>query len=196
MCWALGQIDREELPAALDATPAGRAVYAPLGFADGFGLTRWVASQPGFGRRHLPVAVRPLGGAADLDRVAVLDAEAFGTDRRQLVHYLAEAAPGRALIAEAGGAVRGFVLARPGRMSLHLGPLVADRTTTAEALVQMAASSAGPVSIDVPDRHEGFTRLLDRAGFAPRRSFVRMVRGLAAPAPETLPFAVAGPEFG
>lgn len=197
--FALERCEERGLIAGLDATPAGREVYAPLGFADAFALQRLVAERPSAPRRGgRDVAIRPLRTAADLDWVAQMDAATFGAERRTLLMYLRESEPKRALLAESRGRLAGFVLARPGRHGLHLGPLAADDDSVALALLKQAvAGSAGPVSIDVPAASEGFLAALAEAGFEPVRPFMRMFR--QAPEPIGDPgrcYAVAGPEFG
>lgn len=196
---ALQRCDASGLIAGLDATPAGREVYGPQGFTDALCLQRLVAERPslrqGDGRDP---AIRPLRTATDLERIARLDAGAFGAKRQALLAHLRAVAPARAHLAHAHGRLLGFVLARPGRTSLHIGPLVAEEDAVARALLERAvAGSEGPVSIDVPKDRGGFLAFLSRAGFAPARTFTRMFKG--APAAIGDParcHAIAGPEFG
>lgn len=185
--------------AGLDATPAGEAVYEPLGFRGVFGLQRFVAQRV---RRIAPrrreLAVRPLVTSVDLDAVATLDAQVFGAERRQLLGYLRKVQPERALIAEGRGRLLGFVFARPGRQALHIGPLCADGPNTAKALLTQALGGYDqPVSIDVPDDQTEFTDFLGELDFQPVRRFTRMVLddGLE-PGDTERCFAIAGPEFG
>lgn len=196
---ALERCDASGLIAGLDATPAGREVYRPQGFTDALSLQRLVAERPtlcqGDGRDP---AIRPLRTAADLERIARLDAGAFGAKRQALLAYLSAASLARAHLAHARGRLLGFVLARPGRTSLHIGPLVAEEDAVARALLERAvAGSEGPVSIDVPEDRRGFLAFLAAAGFTPARTFTRMFR--CAPAAIGDPascHAIAGPEFG
>jgi hypothetical protein len=197
--WALERCRARGLLAGLDATPDGVEVYRPLGFREACGLHRLRAERPGAQRLPRPdVAIRPLQAARDLDAITRLDARAFGADRRRLLAYLSRSEPRRALLAQAQGALAGFVLARPGRVALHIGPLVAHSPAVAALLLAQALVGwAGPVSIDVPDRQSDFLLLLHGAGFEPLRPFTRMVQG----APEQLGdmadcFAITGPEFG
>ena len=44
--WAIDACSERGLVAGLDATPAGREVYLPLGFCDLWPLKRWRAEQP------------------------------------------------------------------------------------------------------------------------------------------------------
>jgi GNAT superfamily N-acetyltransferase len=193
--WAIARCAKRGLIAGLDATPAGREVYAPLGFADGFGLERLTARQPDLPEPAGPV-LRPMR-AEDLPAATALDAKAFGAERRALLEYLLARQPGCAWVAETDGALAGFVLGRTGRATRHLGPLIARDAEIATALVARALADGSAVSIDVPDGQGAFRARLLAAGFAPVRPFTRMLRhDLAAlPAPTTT-FAIAGPELG
>jgi GNAT superfamily N-acetyltransferase len=197
--WAIERCAARDLIAGLDATPAGRGVYAPLGFTDLWGLQRLRAERPGNlpEPRH-PLVVRPMR-KDDLAAVSAMDAEAFGAARGALLAYLRACQPGCAWTAhEPGGALAGFVLGRPGRATLHIGPLIARDPNVATALAARAlAEGTAPVSIDVPDGQGVFRQRLIEADFAPLRPFTRMLRrSEAPPAAPGLTFAIAGPELG
>lgn len=186
--------------AGLDSTEAGRRVYQPLGFTDIYGLHRLVASGP------LPPATETPPGeirivpmeAGDIDRVLAYDEPAFGAGRGPVLAYLREHRPERALIAEHGGRLGGFVLARDGRNAHHMGPLVADNEGIAIALASRALDGlAGPVCADVADHHRGLLDWLEGRGFARQRPFTRMVLGGSEPLDDPARvFVIAGPELG
>ena len=183
--------------AGLDATPDGRRVYRPHGFQDLFGLQRLQCARP----RHRAVEVEGVSlrdlGTIDARRVIDLDAEVFGVPRAAVVGYLQNAAPQRAVVAKSAGRLVGFVLARPGRRALHLGPITANRAEIAQALVSRAlAGVKGPIVIDVPDGQDRFQAWLTSVGFLPVRPFTRMLRGRAELGDPKRTFAVAGPELG
>lgn len=197
--WAIERCGERGLIAGLDATPEGVEVYRPLGFQEVCGLQRLRAARPQVTRpARGVVAIRPLQAARDLDAIARLDGAVFGVERRRLLDHLRRSQPQRALLAEAEGKLAGLVLARTGRIALHIGPLVARNATVARLLLAQALVGAdGPVSIDVPDRQSGFVDMLQGAGFEPVRPFTRMVQG----PPEALGdmttcYAIVGPEFG
>ncbi len=197
--WALERCQQRQLIAGLDATPAGVEIYRPLGFQDVCALQRLVAERPQPPRSlRREAAIRPVQAARDLDAIARLDTRVFGAERRQLLAYLTRSQPRRALLAEAQGELAGFVLTRTGRVSLHVGPLVARSANVASLLLAQALVSAvGPVSIDVPTAQTGFIEALEEANFQPVRSFTRMLKE----APEQVGdlaacFAICGPEFG
>jgi hypothetical protein len=197
--WAIERCDTKGLIAGLDATPAGREVYAPLGFTDVWGLQRLRAGPPVLAEPSTQQTVfRPMQ-PDDLPQVATLDAEAFGARRDALLTHLYRRQPGCAWVAHApGGRLAGFLLGREGRAILHLGPLIADEPGVAATLVARGlAQSAAPASIDVPDGQGVFRERLIEAGFAPVRPFTRMLRcNRAAPGRADLCFAIAGPELG
>jgi len=183
--------------AVLDATPAGRNIYLPLGFRDQWGLTRLEADRPAPPAPPRPVAVRPME-PGDLAAVTAFDRAMFGADRLAMIAHLAERCPDCRFVAEEAGRVTGFVLARDGRLALQLGPVAADDESTAIALAARALTGAeGRVFLDAADRHSGFNAWLARAGFTGQRPFTRMATGdTAGWGDPTRLFAAAGPELG
>ncbi len=177
----------------LDATPAGAEVYRPLGFRDQFPLTRWQRGErrcaaEGGGLTR-PLAPADIAGIERRDRIA------FGGARRAILE---------ALLARGGAAARaardgsGYLMGRDGRRARQIGPILADGAAAATALLADAlAEIAGPVFVDVPDRHEAVAGFLRARGFVAQRPFMRMYRGaedgFGDPARM---FAVAGPELG
>lgn len=197
--WAIERCDAKGLIAGLDATPAGREVYAPLGFTDVWGLQRLRAERPVLAEPSTQQTVfRPMQ-PDDLPQVAALDAEAFGAPRDALLTHLHRRQPGCAWIAHTPeGRFAGFLLGREGRATLHLGPLIADEPGVAATLVARGlAQRDAPASIDVPDGQGVFRERLIEAGFAPVRPFTRMLRcNRATPGRADRCFAIAGPELG
>ena len=176
----------------LDATPQGERIYRPLGFEPGAPLGRWRGTSPGNGG-----AVPGIARATPRDRdwIVARDATAFGAARPGLVAGLTERAPDAALVMPEKN---GFVLARPGRAAVSIGPLVADDEGAAAALLEGAlARVTGPVIIDVPDGRTIIEDLLAKLGFAKERPYLRMALGRSEPFgdPERV-FAIAGPELG
>lgn len=178
----------------LDATPAGRTVYGPLGFQDIYGLTRFRAERttqveipPGLRRRLMT--------SSDLPGLAALDQAVFGADRLGLLSDLVARAPGLAWVAQAGD---GYCLGRNGRGAWQIGPVVAGTAETAIGLLRAALGSLdGPVMIDVPDHHAEVTTWLKASGFSAERPYTRMLldQDRAFDDPARI-FAIAGPELG
>ncbi|HLZ05735.1 MAG TPA: GNAT family N-acetyltransferase [Bradyrhizobium sp.] len=169
----------------LDATPDGAQVYGPLGFAPTIQLRRLrLANAPGSGGAPLP--------AATLTEFLTCDIGAMGFDRRGLLQELSGRAGSR-LISN-GDAV---ALVRDGRSARHIGPLFAESSAHALAMVRnVAAAESGPLLIDAIAAQTVFLDGLKADGWTIERPFQRMRFGRATVAGTELPFAVAGPEFG
>ena len=179
----------------LDATPAGREVYKPLGFRDGWPIQRW--------RRRSDTEL-PVRGAVEQmsndhwPQVLALDAAAFGCDRSAVLERLRARSPGFACVVEKNGRVRGFLLGREGRIATQLGPIVAeDEACAASLAVHALARLRSPVIVDALERHDAFARWLAAHGFERERPYTRMVLGrdelFGDPARLV---AIAGPELG
>jgi GNAT superfamily N-acetyltransferase len=186
----------------LDATPAGKSVYVPLGFQPVYELSRWQASEPGW---SAPVAV-PAGisvipaTTADLDEILAYDRPRFGGDRRKIIQHLMQRCPDQALLArrDVDHDLVGFALARNGRESLQVGPVVAeDEQIALDLLDRVLGALDCPIYIDVPDDQEMVSAWLKSRGFTIQRPFTRMLLGRTEPfdQPGQI-FAIAGPELG
>lgn len=178
----------------LDATPQGERIYGPLGFLPQFPLWRWRGEGKAGQGPHDASLARP-ARPDDLGTIVAADAKAFGAPRRRLLSGLMLRAPAHALVLKDG---TGFVLARPGRLALQIGPLVAPDEATALRLLEAALGRAeGPVVLDVPAAWDGVAAHLSASGFAKERPYLRMALGRSQPFgdPGQL-FAIAGPELG
>jgi putative nucleotidyltransferase with HDIG domain len=71
--------------------------------------------------------------------VRELDRQAFGADRSFLLENLLSRAPRHAFLLQHDGRLAGFVLARPGRVALQIGPLVAADADAAASLADAYA---------------------------------------------------------
>jgi GNAT superfamily N-acetyltransferase len=186
----------------LDATPAGKSVYLPLGFLSVFELSRWQATEPGWAA---PAAVP--GGVTveaatmdDLGDILGYDGPHFGGDRRDVIAHLLQRCPDQALLArhDADKSLAGFVLARDGRENLQVGPVVADNEQIAiDLLDKIFGNLDRPIYLDIPDHQELVTAWLISRGFSIQRPFTRMLLGRSDPfdKPQHI-FAIAGPELG
>lgn len=187
----------------LDATPAGRAVYRPLGFRDGWPIQRWRSTHA----VSPAVSVAPAEAGAhgvrvleerDWPAVLALDAAAFGCDRAPLLSRLKRRSETFSCVLHRDGTLQGFLLGRAGRIATQLGPIVAADEETAAAMAAWAAARlAAPVIVDALARHEGFARWLAANGFAKERPYTRMGYGrdeLFGDPGRTM--AIAGPELG
>lgn len=184
----------------LDATPAGREVYKPLGFRDGWRIQRWrrtgAASETDMAAAAAP-GVRALRDE-DWPALLALDATAFGCERAPLLEHLRARSTGFSCVKEQGGRLRGFLLGREGRIATQLGPIVADDAATVAALAAWAtARLPSPIIVDTLDHHASFAQWLGAHGFARERPYTRMALGRddLFGDPARL-IAIAGPEFG
>jgi GNAT superfamily N-acetyltransferase len=172
----------------LDATPAGSAVYRPLGFRELFSMRRW----QGRGREGPPSDVRQARDA-DMPILIAQDARAFGAPRRFLLASFLARLGTRAFLGD-----RGFIIRRSGFRADQIGPLVAqDEASAADLLTAALDAAPGPVFIDLLDGRDSLARALSARGFEVQRPFTRMALGTSTPFGDpALLFAAAGPEFG
>jgi len=165
--------------AFLDATPAGAAVYARLGFVPLCAMQRW---QGQGGAAHAP------GATADLS----LDRLAFGADRRFLLEdFLSR--PGSLGFASQGS----FALLRQGARAMHVGPAVGEPAAALPLVMGALAAARGTVLVDVLEAAYSMIPALAAQGFRMQRRFTRMALGRTAlPGNPARLLAAAGPEFG
>ncbi len=195
----IAHLQAEGLVPMLDATPAGRTVYQPLGFTDGWTITRWRRTGGG-----APIAL-PAGSPAvraledrDWDGVLALDLQAFGADRAEVLRRLRARSTAFACVTEEQGRITGALLGRDGRKATQVGPVLASTPDAAAALLAHALGRiAGPVLLDAVDLHPGWQALLPGAGFSVERGYTRMALGAAAANGDAATlYAIAGPELG
>jgi hypothetical protein len=128
-----------------------------------------------------------------------LDASAFGASREVVLRNLAARQPKAAFVAERGGQIAGFVLAREGREAMQIGPLVArDEGTARELLAAALGAASAPVYVDIADHAAPLQAWALAQGFAVQRPFTRMAHGPLgrAPGEASLVYCPAGPELG
>jgi GNAT superfamily N-acetyltransferase len=178
----------------LYSAPGGRALYERLGFAPvGANHTRagrFVPAAPaGDLARSRPAGdrarSRPAGdrarsrpaGPGDLMAIRGLDGRANGTDRAHLVRRL----PGftsQLRVVERLGVVTGYAGAHAGIGHVSIGPVIAENVHDAKTLISdLAGAVAGPVRVDLDDRHPELLDWGARHGLAPGVSSVAMVLG-------------------
>ena len=182
----LAAATRRGLTTWLDATPAGAAVYGPLGFTPTLQLRRLRLEKPMDTK-----AARPLS-ASGLEPLIACDTGAMGFDRSSLLSEFGNR-PGSRIVSDADA----IALVRNGRTARQIGPLLADRADQALALVDaITRSESGPWLIDAVHSQDEFLNGLVQSGWNIERPFQRMRFGPVTASPAQLPFAVAGPEFG
>jgi GNAT superfamily N-acetyltransferase len=172
----------------LDATPAGAAVYGPLGFTPTLKLLRLrrEASAP-----LKQVASQPLS-PDDFNAFVIRDRHIMGFDRGTLLAELSGRAGSRLVSRDYAACI-----VRDGRKNRHIGPLFADSPEAALAMAdEIVRFETGPWLIDVVSSQQEFLDGLTGSGWTVERPFQRMRFGSADTKARELPFAVAGPEFG
>lgn len=185
----------------LDATPAGRGIYAQRGFVDGGQLVRMRAEPAAAIERKgsgLESCSCEQGTIQDLTPVLARDREVFGADRGAVLRWAFASAPDLARVVREGDRVRGYCFGRHGDHSDHVGPVVAGDAESALALVRACLSLPRRRPLILDARVEPiWLAALGRLGFREQRPFTRMYLGDARPpARSALETAVFGPEFG
>jgi GNAT superfamily N-acetyltransferase len=174
----------------LDATPAGAAVYRPVGFTEtGLSLARLRRTSDGGGMQPKQ---RPC--PASLQRLLDADRRAMGFDRGDLIRSFADRAGSS--IYQTGDAI---ALVRDGRKARQIGPVYAQEERAAIALFErILGDESGSLVIDLASAHAEAHEFLLSRGFVFERPFARMRFGGGAPQAtgSTELIAVAGPEFG
>jgi len=179
--------------AVLDATPAGAAMYAKIGFVAGFAFERWEGGGATIAATETESGIA--AGLSTSETLIALDRSACGVERALLLRSFLARPATRGWLAPRGD---GFALRRAGRRAVQVGPIVATDDAAAVELLALALDGIdGRVFIDVPVHRASIADALTRRGFVRQRPFVRMVLGdpHAAAARERV-FALAGPEFG
>jgi ribosomal protein S18 acetylase RimI-like enzyme len=136
----------------LDATVEGRPLYIKLGFV-AYGLS-WFGDVVVVELRRTVLRARGEGvrvaqwPAAELGRLAALDAAAFGGDRLGLIARLLRQAHTALYVAEdQTGEPTGYALARPleePSIGVHIGPWVARDVRAAAAALEAALDGSAP----------------------------------------------------
>jgi GNAT superfamily N-acetyltransferase len=182
----------------LDATPAGRTVYKPLGFAEAWAFARLESQERDIkAPRDSGINVQPITDSM-WPKLCTYDASAFGSDRSRLLARMRRRLPAANLFAHRDGRITGMLLGREGRTASHLGPLIAEDDETAIALLSRSLGQInGTVFVDVADAKSNVRSWLEVSGFSPQRPFTRMLLGRNESFDDVArTYAVIGPEFG
>lgn len=139
-------------PLTLHATPYGRPLYEELGFK-AVGRAEMLCGRFHPGGPEPEVSTRA-ATAEDLISILRLDEEVFGADRTHIVTRLPAFAD-QLRVAEAQDRIVGYAAAWPNMDTLVVGPLIAEDTETAKALLaSLAARTDRPLRTDIDVRHE------------------------------------------
>jgi GNAT superfamily N-acetyltransferase len=185
----------------LDATEAGREIYLSHGFHDVDDIDRWI--------RHAAVhTATPVTGERSIQSTEsstwksalAMDLAAIRLDRSRLLTALAGEPGVRWRTLGEGADVKALAMLRPGRVAMHLGPVIADCEESAGAvldllLTETAVARDRDLIIDVSTTC--LTRWLADHGFRQSRPLLRMQAGIRGPdilGPKV--FAACGFELG
>ncbi|MEO3813778.1 GNAT family N-acetyltransferase [Sphaerisporangium sp. B11E5] len=164
----------------LTATPYGRPVYERVGFTtvgEVVSYTGHLTAAPADGVLE---GLRP-ARAADLPGVVRLDTRTSGAPRERLMERLPRFAS-RTRVVERGGQVTGFGAVWRNVENHVLGPILADGTPAAIALIaELSRGLHGPVRLDLDSRHTDLAAWASRRGLSPAFSTALMVHGGALP---------------
>ncbi|MDB5566595.1 MAG: Acetyltransferase family protein [Tardiphaga sp.] len=178
---------RLKLTTWLDATPAGAAVYGPLGFTPS-----GESQRLRFDGTATPASAPQLLSIGNIEDLIARDRRAMDFDRSALLHELAGRSGSR-IVARDGA----MALIRDGRKARHIGPLFADHTASAATLIQaIVQSESGPFLLDVVGDQRRLVDSLTPSGWTVERPFRRMRFGRIRTTGTEPPFAGAGPEYG
>lgn len=151
-------------PLTLHATPNGRPLYEELGFkATGRAEMLRGHFTP---RGPEPEVPTRAATAEDLTAILRLDEEVFGSDRTPLITRLPAFAD-QLRVAEEDGRITGYAAAWPNMDTHVVGPLIAQDTRTAQALIaSLAARTDRPLRTDIDVRHEELLAWAKERGLA------------------------------
>ncbi|MFE4665885.1 GNAT family N-acetyltransferase [Streptomyces sp. NPDC056716] len=138
-------------PLTLHATPNGRPLYEELGFK-ATGRAEMLRGRFTPGGPTPQVATRA-ATAEDISALLRLDGTVFGSDRTHLITRLPAFAD-QLRVAEKNGRIIGYAAAWPNMDTQVVGPLIAQDTETAKALItSVAAHTDRPLRTDLDVRH-------------------------------------------
>jgi predicted N-acetyltransferase YhbS len=192
--------DRKISTIKLDATPQGKPLYKKMGFVSEYDIERWtlrrtitdIAVADGPSRYETPA--RSLQNS-----IVEIDRKAFGANRSFLLESLHRDAPEYTMEIRNNDELQGYTLGRRGLFADHLGPWMANSSSSARLLLEafIARSMRETLVVDSLKENNVAVTLLKSCGFTYSRLLTRMYRG-----PNTYPgrpnmlCAILGPEFG
>lgn len=161
----------------LHATPAGEPLYRQFGFRPAGFIQQWHAVA-------LPAVAAPSrvtsgAAASDIPDLVLLDSNAWGDARENLIRWLVAHAR-VATIRDSQGRVVAWAGCRRFGRGYVIGPVVASHSEQAQALcAHFLTTLAGEfVRLDCPEgHHESFTHWLGQNGFALVDRPLAMVKG-------------------
>lgn len=163
----------------LDATPAGKKVYLPLGFCEEYNLTRFEGTTPTATPRSSGEHEVRAFTAGHIQQVTVFDIRVFGVARPKVFSSLITRSPDLCFVTYDRTHVSGYLIAREGAATLQLGPWAARSAETAICLFSAFIDRVPGkrVFLDIPGQNLVAARYLYSLGFKAQRDFTRMYLG-------------------
>jgi hypothetical protein len=172
--WDAGMVRLGNRIVGLDGVAEQRANYQRMGFVPAYETVRYSGRPAGLpdGGEMRPVTAGEMAGIFAYDR------QCFPALREAFLgEWLRQ--PRIALLSAGSGGVAGYGVARRCREGFKIGPLFADRTDLALAMVAAfsGATAGEPLHIDVPVGQVQFTAMLQAAGMVAGFTTTRMYKG-------------------
>ena len=180
----------------LYATTAGSYVYSKLGFVPYARMNKYFRS-----RQTVPVSprIQPLL-ESDLDSAVLLDADAFGVERKNILTYFYSRNPGLCFkLTRPDGTLSGFTLGREGTSHRHASDLIADNEADAFDLFEAVAQADRPADktmMILPDEQQKMIKMAMERGFELGTPLVCMDYGMPGPKPAAHYYGMLGGDFG
>lgn len=194
--WSAGMARLSDRTIGLDGVVAQQENYRRSGFAFVHRNVRYqghpdVGTAPDKRVR----AYRP----SDFPAVSGFDAAHFGCPRAAFLKAWLEAEGHHVFVAEEGGRLAGYGVARPCRRGFKIGPLFAETTGLAEALMSALVPACGrgaEITLDAPEPNAQAVAMTRRMGLAPVFETARMYRGTAPDLPLPHIYGITSFELG
>jgi len=193
-------------PIGMDGVFAMEPFYAKGGFVKEHRELRFEAAPErgartakGMGAEPAPGSpiIVPIG-AVPLEDVIRYDSMHFPAARPDFVRRWVAQPRSCAIASVSDGALRGFLVARPARTGMRIGPLFADSPSIAEALLAhiLDACEGVAVHIDVPERNRYAMSLAERYGMREVFGCAKMTLGTPPALPWDRIYGVTSLELG
>jgi GNAT superfamily N-acetyltransferase len=191
---ALEFLDRRGIATVrLDARPMGQPIYERLGFVEQYRIAHYEGVIP---QAPEVAGVEP-APIEWWEALMALDQEFTRTDRSRLLLRLFEDHPRSLRYIHLGQNVGGYLISRPGKKTIRLGPCIAAVSAGQLLFADAWHQHAGQlVSLDVPLPNQAATQWVESHGLTVQHTLTRMCRGvLVCECIESL-WLSSGPEKG
>lgn len=163
----------------LDGVPAQQQNYRRSGFRLAWRNIRFQGSLRNIGAPRNAIVIDAM--TVPFDRLAAYDRRFFPAARERFLSLWISLPEHVARVAIRNGDIAGFAVARPCSEGTKIGPLYAQDSGLALALIRdiVATRISFPLIIDVPEPNAAALALVDKLGFEPVFETARMYTGPA-----------------